>query len=76
VIKENYVLNVFGSFECRFSEQVNHMLHMEKVLYLYGCYGDTKFPLEFILNLNKIYSLSQCYKFQARQQKIIFLTIF
>ena len=58
VIEENYVLNVFGSFDCRFSEQVNHMLSMKKVLYLYGCYEDTKFPLEFILSLNKRYSLS------------------
>jgi len=71
VIKENYVINVFGSFDCRFSEQVNHMLRMEKVPYLYACYEDTKFPLEFILSLNKLY----CCKFKERQQKI-FPTIF
>jgi hypothetical protein len=58
VIKENYVLNVFGSFDCRFSEQVNHVLRMKKVLYLCGGYEDTNFPLEFIVNLNKLYSLS------------------
>jgi len=49
------VLNVFGSFDCRFSKQVNNMLSMKTVLYLYVCYEDTEFPLEFILNLNKLY---------------------